>query len=103
MIPMQLDKKDKDLLTLIYLDSRASFTQIGKKLQLSSSTVERRMRRLKETGVITLLLANINFAKLGLKSYRLYFKFDVMDVKTEKEMLALFDSIPNTLWGVVCE
>ncbi len=100
---MKLDKKDRDLLTLLYIDSRASFTEMGKKLRLSSSTVERRMRRLQESGVITLLFANVNFAKLGLKSYRLYFRFDVMDAKTEKEMLFLFSTIPNTLWGVVCE
>lgn len=103
MIFMRLDKKDRDMLTLLYTDSRASFTEMGKKLQLSSSTVERRMRRLQESGVITLLFANINFAKLGLRSYRLYFKFDVMDAKTEKGMITLFESIPNTVWGVVCE
>jgi len=100
---MKLDKKDMDLLTLLYIDSRASFTEMGRKLKLSSSTVERRMRRLQDAGVITLLMANVNFAKLGLRSYRLYFKFDVMDAKTEKEMLLLFSTIPNTLWGVVCE
>ena len=99
---MDMDKKDKELLTLLYLNSRASFTEMGKKLSLSSSAVERRFRRLKGDGAISLLMANVNFAKLGLKSYRLYFKFDVMDESTEKEILALFDSIPRTLWGAVC-
>jgi Lrp/AsnC family leucine-responsive transcriptional regulator len=103
MEKMKLDKKDKELLSLLYLNSRASFTEMGKKLKLSSSAVERRFSRLKEGGAISLLMADVNFAKLGLKSYRLYFKFDVMDEKTEKEVLALFDSIPRTLWGVVCE
>jgi DNA-binding Lrp family transcriptional regulator len=103
MEKMKLDKKDRGLLTLLYLNSRAGFTEMGKELKLSSSAVERRFRKLKEEGIISLLMADVNFAKLGLKSYRLYFKFDVMDEETENEMLELFDSIPRTLWGVVCE
>jgi DNA-binding Lrp family transcriptional regulator len=103
MEKIKLDKRDRELLTLLYLNSRAGFTEMGRKLKLSSSAVERRFRALKEGGAVSLLMADVNFAKLGLKSYRLYFKFDVMDAKTEKEVLALFETIPRTLWGVVCE
>jgi len=100
---MRLDRKDKQLLSLLYNDSRVSFVQMGKKLRLSSSAVERRMRRLKDDGVIALLFADVNFLKLGLRAYRLYFRFDVMDRKTEAEVLKLLESYPRTLWGVVCE
>lgn len=100
---MSLDKKNKELLNLLYLDSRMSFVEMGRKLKLSSSSVERRLQQLKEEGVLTLLFADINLAKLGLKGYRLYFKFDVMDEKTEKEILKLFESYKRTLWGVICE
>ncbi|MFH2106832.1 MAG: Lrp/AsnC family transcriptional regulator [Candidatus Micrarchaeota archaeon] len=100
---IKVDKKDKELLMLIYLDSRTSFTEMGKKLKLSSSAVERRLRRLQADGVVVLLFADVNFAKLGLKPYRLYFKFDVMDDKTEREVLELFESYSRTVWGVICE
>ena len=100
---MKLDKKDKQLLTLLYLNSRMSFTKMGKKLKLSSSAVERRLRKLQKEGIVTLLFADVNLAKLGFKAYRLYFKFDVIDVETEKEILKLFEEFPRTLWGVVCE
>lgn len=100
---MKLDKKGKELLTLLYLNSRMSFTEMGKKLKLSSSAVERRMRQLKDEGVISLLFADVNMAKLGLRSYRIYLKFDVLDDKTEKEVLALFERYKRTQWGVVCE
>ncbi|MBU0532666.1 Lrp/AsnC family transcriptional regulator [Candidatus Micrarchaeota archaeon] len=100
---MEIDKKDKELLTLLYLNSRMSFTQMGKKLKLSSSTVERRLRKLEEAGIVVLLFADINLAKLGFRAYRLYFKFDVMDVKTEKAILRFFENYPRTLWGVVCQ
>lgn len=100
---MKLDKKDKELLSLLYLDSRMSFVQLGKKLKLSSSAVERRLRQLQESGIISLLFADVNFAKLGFKSYRLYFKFDVFDEETEKQIIKLFETYPKTVWGVVCE
>ena len=100
---MKLDKKDKQLLTQLYLNSRQSFTSLGKKLRLSSSSVERRLKKLEDAGIVSLLLADVNLAKLGFKGYRLYFKFDVMDVKTEKEILKLFESYNRTLWGVICQ
>lgn len=100
---MKLDKKDKQLLTLLYLNSRMSFTQLGRELKLSSSAVERRLRQLKEAGVISLLFADVNLAKLGFKGYRIYLKFDVFDDKTEKEVIKLFETYQRTLWGVVCE
>ncbi len=100
---VRLDKKDKDLLTLLYLDSRESFTRMGKKLNLSSSAVERRLKKLKGGGIVSLMFADVNLAKLGFKGYRLYFKFDVMDEETEKEVLELFGEYSRTLWGVICE
>ena len=100
---MKLDKKDKQLLTQLYLNSRQSFTTLGKKLRLSSSSIERRLRKLQEAGIVSLMFADVNLAKLGFKGYRLYFKFDVMDAKTEKELLKLFENYKRTLWGVICQ
>lgn len=100
---MRLDRKDRLLLSLLYANSRMSFTEMGRKMRLSSSAVERRMRRLEDAGVICLLFANVDLTKLGLKSYRLYFKFDVMDRNTESGILKLFEEYPQTLWGVICE
>jgi len=94
---------NKELLNRLYLDSRESFISLGKKLRLSNTAVERRLTRLKNDGIVSLLFADVNFAKLGLKGYRLYFKFDVMDQRTEQEVLEFFKSYPRTLWGVVCE
>ena len=100
---MELDRMNKELLNRLYLDSRESFISLGKKLRLSNTAVERRLTRLKNDGIVSLLFADVNFAKLGLKGYRLYFKFDVMDQRTEQEVLEFFKSYPRTLWGVVCE
>lgn len=80
-----------------------SFTQLGEKLKLSGSAVERRLTQLKESGIISLLFADVNLAKLGLKGYRLYLRFQGMDKKTESEVLQIFEEYPRTLWGTICE
>jgi len=100
---MSLDRKNKELLNQLYLNSRQSFVQLGKKLRLSSSAVQRRLQQLQHEGIIFFPLANVNFANMGLRSYRLYFKFDALDKKTESEVLQVFENHPRTLWGVVCE
>ena len=100
---MKLDKKDKQLLNMLYHDSRASCSQMGKKLRLGGLAVERRLRALQEDGAIELLSASVDMARMGFEEYRLYFKFDVMDSKTEADVLQLFESYPRTGWGVVAE
>lgn len=100
---MKLDKKDKELLNLMYINSRQSFVQLGKKLHLSNTAVQRRLAQLLQEGIIFFPLANVSFAKLGLRSYRLYFKFDSLDKKTEEEVLRVFENHPRALWGVICE
>lgn len=100
---VETDALDKKLLSLLYLDSRMSFKQLGKKMHLSSGAVERRLRQLQKNRVIQLLMANVNMTRLGLKSYRIYLKFDAMDEETENQVLALFENYSRTNWGVVCE
>lgn len=80
-----------------------SFVQLGKKMKLGSASVERRLAKLQKAGIIMLLFADVNIAKLGLKSYRMYIKFDVMDKKTEQELITFFENYPRTLWGTICE
>lgn len=100
---MKLDKKNKQLLDLLYLDSRMSLTELGKKLKLSPSAVDHRLTQLKEAGVISLLFADVNLTKLGLKSYRMYFKFDVFDKQTEEGINRLFNEYKRTVWGAICD
>jgi DNA-binding Lrp family transcriptional regulator len=103
MTKFKLGKKDRELLELLRLNSRASFTELGKKLRLSSSTVERKLSRLKEQKVITLLFASVNFTKLGFKHYQIYFKFDAFDENMESEVSKFIESYERTNWSAICE
>ncbi|MEQ1867906.1 MAG: Lrp/AsnC family transcriptional regulator [Micropepsaceae bacterium] len=48
----QLDKTDRDLLTLLRADARESVSSLARKLDLARSTVQERIARLERTGVI---------------------------------------------------
>ncbi len=49
----QLDDKDRRLIALLKLDSRASITVLAEELKVSRATVQTRMDRLVQSGVIT--------------------------------------------------
>ncbi|HQT44718.1 MAG TPA: Lrp/AsnC family transcriptional regulator [Candidatus Micrarchaeota archaeon] len=101
--PARLDKKDKEILSMLYLDSRIGYSAIGKKVGLSGPSVERRIARLKSDGVIISLFANICLPLAGRKSVRFYLKFDHMDKRTERQVAAMFRANPNTGWGMIGE
>lgn len=58
---------DVDLAILAYLqrDGRISFTELGRRVNLSASAVTERVRRLSESGVITGYRATVDLGKLG--------------------------------------
>ena len=49
---LKLDKKDQGLLALLRADARMSVVELADKLGVSRATVQNRMRRLEENGVI---------------------------------------------------
>jgi len=49
---LKLDKKDQGLLALLRADARMSVVDLAEKLGVSRATVQNRMRRLEENGVI---------------------------------------------------
>lgn len=51
-MPVQLTDKDKDLLNLLRRNARATVTEIADGLGLSRSTVQKRLERLEDQGVI---------------------------------------------------
>jgi Lrp/AsnC family transcriptional regulator, leucine-responsive regulatory protein len=61
----ELDAQDQKILALIQRNARASFTEIGRKVHLTSPAVAERIKRLEEAGVILGYGARINLRKIG--------------------------------------
>ncbi|RKE04980.1 Lrp/AsnC family transcriptional regulator [Marinifilum flexuosum] len=59
-----VDQIDKEIIKILEFNSRLSFAEIGRKVNLSTSTVRERVIRLEETGVIEAYTTVINYKKL---------------------------------------
>lgn len=60
-----LDATDWALLSHLQRDGRLTMTELGRRVNLSSSATTERVRRLEESGVITGYRADVDLARLG--------------------------------------
>ncbi|MDR6854567.1 Lrp/AsnC family transcriptional regulator [Variovorax guangxiensis] len=63
---MNLDTLDRQILALYQHDTRVPSEQIGARVGLSAAAVQRRLKRLRDTGVVVAETASLDCAKLGL-------------------------------------
>ena len=63
---LMLDRRDLDILGVLQRDARATYSDIGKQVGLSPSSVHQRVRKLEESGVIRGYRASVNLEALGL-------------------------------------
>lgn len=60
-----LDRIDRELVGLLSVDGRATFSDLGKQVRLSANTVAERVRRLQKEGVISGFAAVLDEQALG--------------------------------------
>lgn len=71
---VKIDLKDRKILYQLDINSRQSFSQIGKKVGISKNLVKYRIERLREKGVINNFYTVINaFNKLGFMAIRFHY------------------------------
>lgn len=63
---LDIDEIDKKILSILHENSRTSYTDIGKQLDLSRVAIQTRINSLIEQGVIEKFTTVINPAKIGL-------------------------------------
>jgi len=63
--PGDIDKLDRQILSILMKDAKIPYTDIAKKLFVSGGTVHVRMRKLEQLGVVKEANLNIDHAKLG--------------------------------------
>ena len=62
---IELDEKDRKIITLIHDDQDISQEEIAKKVKLSQPSVAIRIKRLKERGIINQIIG-VNLNKVGI-------------------------------------
>ena len=95
---MNLDIKDRKILTELDLNARASFQQIGRKARLSKETAIYRIKRLEKRGIIQRYTTLVNFSKLGYTGFAVFNRFEKVDENLKKEIIDYLAGIPELYW-----
>jgi Lrp/AsnC family leucine-responsive transcriptional regulator len=64
-LKFEIDSYDRKILSLLQSDARLSFSEIGRRIHLTSPAVAERVRRLEEAQVIQGFTARVNLRALG--------------------------------------
>src|SRR3989344_1755962 len=98
---INLDIKDKKILTELDKNARQSNSQIGKKVGLSKEVVKYRIDKLIEEKVIIRFHTVINYYKLGVIKFKLYLKLTNADRNKLEEIADYFFNHNKTEWVVL--
>jgi Lrp/AsnC family leucine-responsive transcriptional regulator len=86
----KIDLRDQKILYHLDLDSRQSFSQVGKKVGLHKDVVAHRVKRLQEKGIIVRFNTLIDTLKLGYTCLRFYFNYQYITPEIKKEIIDHF-------------
>ena len=86
----KVDLKDRKILYQLDINSRQSFSQIGKKVGLNRAIIASRVKKLQERGIILNFSTNFDYLKLGFISLRFYFKYQYVTHEIKKEIIDYF-------------
>jgi DNA-binding Lrp family transcriptional regulator len=97
-----LDPLDHRILYHWDLDARASASRIARKVHSNPMTVNYRMKRLEERGIVTGSIAELNTARFGYNNIKVYFQFQNFSKQIEQEFFDYLRLIPQVGWIVSC-
>ena len=98
----RIDLKDKRILYELDINSRQSYSQIGKKVKLPKTVVYYRINSLEKRGILKNTYTLVNFTKLGFMQYKLYLKFHSINPQKEKEIIDYFINKKKIIWVSSC-
>jgi DNA-binding Lrp family transcriptional regulator len=90
----KLDLKNRKILFQLIINSRQSFSQIGKKVGLHKDVVAYRVKSLIEKGIIKSFTSIIDPRSLGFISVRYYLTFQFINPEVKKEIIDYFIKSP---------
>ena len=92
----KLDLKNRKILYHLDLNSRQSFSQVGKKVGLHKDVVAHRVKRLQKDGIIVRFNTLIDTLKMGYTCMRFYFNYQYITPEIKKEIINHFVNFKHT-------
>ncbi len=98
--PIKLDKKDTEILKLLETNADMKVSEISKKINLSSSSVMQRIRRLIKERVILRFYPMISYSLIGLQWNMLFLNLRNYDEKRLRQLENYLIKHPHIVWFV---
>ncbi len=94
----KIDEKDKKILKELFINSRQSFSKIGKKVGLPKNVVAYRVKKIIDKGLINLFCTVIDKKRMGYLECRLLLKFHHFNECLEKRILSFLKKTKKIHW-----
>jgi Lrp/AsnC family leucine-responsive transcriptional regulator len=95
---MELDVKDKKVLSILDVSARTPASEIGKQAGLSKETTIYRLKRLEQRGIVKRYVTLVNIANLGYTGFAVYARFEKINERTRREIIAYLKDMPELYW-----
>ncbi len=99
---VEIDEIDKKIIRIINQSARLSNNEIGIKLNLNYKTIQARIKKLEERGIIQAYRTWIDFTKLGVSYRKALIKLKKFTNKEEKMLLEFCMQNPNVTYLITC-
>ena len=97
----ELDKLDRKILLELDCNSRQSMSQLARRLRQARDTVEYRVQKLQQEGVITKFTAMVDPARLGFTVYNVYLRL-AADKQERQRLLKSLQQHSAVSWIAEC-
>ena len=99
---IKIDKKDEKIIKIINQSARLTSTEIGEKIGLNYKTVQLRIRKLEQKGIIQAYRTWIDYSKLGSFYSKALIKLKKFTKEEEKKVLEFAKHSPNITYLITC-
>lgn len=99
---MELNQKDKKILSLLDQNSRVSVSELSRKLSLSKDGINYRLKKLQKENIITRYFAEVDISKLGLIAGKVTLQFQNVDKEKNDEIFSFLKNHSRIGWVVFC-
>jgi len=99
---VKIDNVDKKIIRLINQNARLTSAEIGGKLNLNYKTIQLRIKRLEEKGIIQAYRTWIDFQKINSLYYKSLIKLRKFPKEEENKILSFCAQNPNVVYLITC-
>lgn len=95
---MPIKSIDEKILTELFLDSKQSYRQLSKKLNISKENLSKKVKHFEDENIIKNFSVGINYDKLGFIEYNLFLRLKKLNEKFYEELIYYLKNHMNTTW-----